>query len=327
MKEPQFAMDVAASTRIALWRRGVAASAVLAAFCLPIRAEAQPPATPVDSASAGVAPAAYATSGWTYADLADLVISSDTVIKVVVKSQAVVEPARAPGVRPGFVRLYVEAQPLGALAGPLPSAAIVRYLVDVPVDASGKPPRYKKQLFILFSHVPAGAPVIATPVPGAPPPPPAIEAIDLQLVAPDAQLAWGAEAEARVSGVVAELAAPGAPPAVSGVREAIYVPGNLAGEGETQIFLATAAGSPASISVEHAPGQPVRWSASFSEVVDPSGQPPARDTLAWYRLACALPPALPFGANVSESDDDKATALADYQIVRAQLGPCSRNRN
>ena len=53
---------------------------------------------------------------------------------------------------------------------------------------------------------------------------------------------------------------------------------------------------------------------------------PARDTLAWYRLACFLPAALPASANTSPDDDDRAAAVQDYAYVRAQLGACPRTR-
>jgi hypothetical protein len=149
---------------------------------------------------------------------------------------------------------------------------------------------------------------------------------ELQLVAPDAQVLWSPEGEARLRGVLHELLATGAPGRVQRVQEAIYVPGNLAGEGETQMFLAMADGEPASISVTHAPGQPTRWSVSFSEVVDATGEPPVRETLAWYRLACFLPRTLEARANVSASPEDKALAGADYAMVLESLGPCSRTR-
>ena len=114
---------------------------------------------------------------------------------------------------------------------------------------------------------------------------------------------------------------------MTGVREAMYVPGTLSGEGETQIFLTTQGATPASITVIHKPGAPVRWSASFSEVMDSSGSPPPGETLAWYRLACFLPETLPDDANVSEATADKEQAAADYRMVRAALGDCGRIRD
>ena len=72
-------------------------------------------------------------------------------------------------------------------------------------------------------------------------------------------------------------------------------------------------------------GAPIAWGASFSEVAGDSA-PPRRETLAWYRLACFLPPVLPTAANLSESAEDRAQAEIDYRLVIAGLGPCPRTR-
>lgn len=286
----------------------VLAAVLMAGGLAPIRAGAEP------------APAIATVQGLSYADLVDLTAASQLVLRAVVRRQAVLEAARAPGVRPGFARIYVEAVPTGVLIGHLPPVEAIHYLADVPVTPGGKVPNLKKQEVLLFAHGPNGDAAAAPP--GAPP----AKAIDVQLVAPDAQLAWDAGVETRVAAIFTALTAADAPPPVTGVHEAIYVAGNLAGEGETQIFLTLANGHPASISVEHAAGQPVTWSASFSEVVNAGGHPPAHDTLEWYRLACGLPRALPAGVNVSESASDKAQAAADYDQVLTDLGPCVRNR-
>jgi hypothetical protein len=110
------------------------------------------------------------------------------------------------------------------------------------------------------------------------------------------------------------------------VRELVDTPGNLAGASETQVFLTTADGSAASLTIERSPGEPPRWGASFSELVAATRAPPARDTLAWYRLACFLPRAAPPGANRSETPESSAQADADYRFVIAQLGGCPRLR-
>lgn len=243
-----------------------------------------------------------------YADFADLADHAPTVLRAKVRKTAAVEPARAPGLRPGQVRLYVEAQVISLLSGQPIAGDAVRYLADVPLDAKGKPPRLTKREVLLFART----------VPARPG--------ELQLVAPDAQVLWSAEGEARLRGVLGELLAAGAPGRILRVQEAIYVPGNLVGEGESQMFLAMANGEPASITVVHAPGQAPRWTVSFSEVMDSAGHPPARDTLPWYRLACFLPRTLDPAVNVSATPADKAEARADYGFVLDQLGPCPRTR-
>lgn len=265
-------------------------------------------ASAVSPESAHAAPPPPFEPPVTYADVMDLADHAPVVMRAQVRKVAVVEPARSAGLRPGWRRLYVEAQTAALLSGPPQTGAALRYLADVALDAKGKVPKLARRSVLVFARA----------VPGRPG--------ELQLVAPDAQVLWGPAAEQRLRGILGELLAPGAAPRVNKVREAIYVPGNLAGEGETQLFLDTANGEPAAISVVHTPGEAARWSVSFSEVVDTSGEPPARDTLAWYRLACFLPEALGEGVNVSATDEDRAQAGADYRLVRTALGACPRVR-
>lgn len=243
-----------------------------------------------------------------YADLADLADGTPLVIKARVAKVAQVEPERAPGLRPGWARLYVEAKTEALIAGNAPLGADLRYLVDVPLDVKGKAPKLKKKSVILF----------ARPVPGKPG--------ELQLVAPDAQLLWDPMLEARVKALLGELFAPGAPQRITGVREALHVTGDLAGEGETQLFLTAANGEPAAITVRRTPGEAPHWGVSFSELVASDGAP-RRESLAWYRLACFLPGQLPATANISETAADKAAAAQDYAFVMGQLGSCPRTRS
>ena len=244
----------------------------------------------------------------TYADFADLADRSPTVVRAQVRKVIALEPARATDVRPGWARIYVEARAVTLLAGPALTGDALRYLADVPVDSKGKIPKLTKRDVLLF----------ARSVPGRP--------AELQLVAPDAQVLWSAEGETRLRTVLHDLLAAGAPGRIGKVHEAIFVPGNLVGEGETQMFLETASGEPASITVTHIPPSERRWSVSFSEVVDSSGAPPARETLAWYRLACFLPRTLAPTANVSSTDSDRAQVGADYAWVLGELGTCPRTR-
>ncbi len=242
-----------------------------------------------------------------YADLADLADGAPLVIRAKLRKVAVVEPARAPGLRPGWARLYVEAKTESLIAGTTSLGEALRYLVDVPLDAKGKVPKLKKKSVILFARA----------VPARPG--------ELQLVAADAQLLWDPLLEGRVKSLLGELYKPGAPQRITGVREAIHVAGDLAGEGETQIFLTAANGEPAAITVRRAPGQQPRWGVSFSELVASDGAP-ARETLGWYRLACFLPAGLPQSANISGAQADRVAAAKDYAYVMVQLGSCPRTR-
>ena len=244
----------------------------------------------------------------TYADLADMSDSAHLVLRAQVLKLIRVKDERAPGLRPGYGRFYVKARTRTLLTGNVPLGESLQYLVDLPLDQRGKPPKLKKQDVLLF----------ARSVPGRPG--------ELQLIAPDSQLPWDEMTEARLRSILTELVAPDAPARITGVREIIFVPGNLAGSGETQIFLSTADDSAASITVRHSPGLPPQWGVSFSELMADVGNPPPRDTLAWYRLACFLPDAPPSRANHSETASARAQAAADYRMVLGELGTCTRAR-
>lgn len=243
----------------------------------------------------------------TYADLVDLTDSSSFVVRAEIRDAILLPAARAPDVKPGYGRIYVEAVPLEGLRGRAPQVPVMHYLADVPLGAKGKLPPYKKLQVLLFARGQKGS-------------------ADIQLVAPDAQVVWGADLDARVRSLISELGAGDAPPRLTGVTQALYEPGNLVGEGETQLFLSTGNGQPATITVQHRPNRPTNWSVSFSEVVNAQGRPPAPETLAWFRLACGLPHALPVGVNVSDNNEDRIQAALDYANVLRDLGPCERRR-
>lgn len=244
----------------------------------------------------------------TYADLADLSDAANLVLRVKIRKQAEVAAERAPGLAPGYARLYIEADTVALLAGKSGVGESVRYLVDVPRGAKGSPPKLKKQEMLLF----------ARSVPG--------RAGEIQLVGQGAQMVWSPELETRLRPILAALVAPDSPPVVTGVRDALSVEGNLVGESETQLFLATRDDGPVSITVVRRPGQQPVWGVSFTEIVDQAALPPQVNTLAWYRLACFLPQSLPVEANLSRDPQSRAQAAKDYRYMMTQLGPCPRNR-
>ena len=181
--------------------------------------------------------ATIAADGPTYADLATLADAAELVARVQIRKATALKPDRAPGLQPGFARLYVQAQTLSLIGGRSSVGASVAYLVDVPLDAKGKVPKLNKREFLLF----------ARGVPGRPG--------ELQLIAPGAQLAYTPELEARLRPVLTEIYSDDAPPRITGVSDALAVRGTLTGESETQIFLATENRSPVSITVLRRPGQ------------------------------------------------------------------------
>ncbi|HUQ14037.1 MAG TPA: hypothetical protein VM055_07150 [Novosphingobium sp.] len=243
----------------------------------------------------------------TYADLADLADAAPLVARAQIRSVKRLDPEQARGARPGMARVLVKARTRALLVGAGLGESIA-YLADLPLDAKGRLPKLDKREVLLF----------ASPVAGRPG--------ELRLVAPDAQLAWSQGIEDRLRAILTELVAPGAPPRVLGVREAMHVAGNLLGEGETQIFLSTQAGDPVSITVLRRPGAPPQWGVAFGEIVDQAARPPERDTLAWYRLACFLPAGVTPATILPGADADRRKAAEDYRYVRGQLGACPRIR-
>ena len=260
--------------------------------------------------SAGFATnAASATSAIPYADIADLVIASPIIADATIRSALKLKGADAAGVAPGVTRFYVEADLVALVrgAGGLPPR--IGYLLDVRPDSMGQLPKLKKMRVLLFGR----------PVPGVP--------NQIQLSAPDAQIAWSPAEDQRVRAIAQSLVAADAPPIVTGVGNAFHVPGALPGEGETQVFLTTANGAPVSLTVLRRPGERPRWAVALSEIVDEAAAPPSRDTLLWYRLACALPASLPDRSTASLDPANADLARQDYRFVLEQLGPCGRTRD
>lgn len=252
-------------------------------------------------------PAQNETAGApTYADLTDLAERSDLVIRAEIRRQIALEPERAPGLAPGFARLYIEARTLALIAGSTSVGESLAYLVDVPLDSRGKPPKLKGEEMLLFADA----------VPGRPG--------SIQLTGKNAQLAYTPDLEARLRPILTALVASDKPPVVTGIRDALATRGTLTGESETQIFLETESRSPVSITVLRRPSQPPVWGVSWGEIIDSSARAPQRDTLRWYRLACSLPATLPSGANLAREADARRLAEEDYRFVVDQLGPCRR---
>jgi hypothetical protein len=242
----------------------------------------------------------------TYADIASLADAAALIARVEIRDQAQVEPERAPGLEPGHARLFIEADTEALLYGSSVLGGSVAYLADVPLGAKGKPPKLKGQRMLVFARAVGG------------------NAARLQLIGPNTQLPANPELEARVRKIATELAAADSPPRVTGIHDALWVPGNLAGESETQLFLDTKSGAPVTLSIVRRPGQDPQWGVSWNEVVDQSARPPEKDTLEWYRLACFLPSALPASAVLSRDPRVRAEAERDYALVVRGLGPCER---
>jgi len=257
--------------------------------------------------SQGVAPPA--PPQLSYADLADLAVAAPVVAHLRIRGAEALHADLAPNVAPGFRRFLVGAEVVALIRGDGGLAPQVSYLVDLANDSRGHAARLRRRDEVL---------VLAGRVPNRP--------AELRLVAPDAQLPYAPATAERLRAVLREIAAAGAPPRITAIGRAFYVPGSLPGESETQIFLQTEDGRPISLSILRRPGERPRWSVALSEIVDEAAAPPAPDTLLWYRLACTLPPRLP-PQSLSEASADETQAIqADYRVVMDGLGPCARTR-
>ena len=241
-----------------------------------------------------------------YADLADLAFAGQIAAIVTVTDAVHLKDADAAGVAPGFARFYIEGAVNALIAGRGGIPANVSWIADVPMTSANRLPKLKKAKLILF----------ARPVPG--------KQGMLQLVSRSAQLTWAPETEQRLRTILSEANGRSAPPVVTGVGHAFHVAGSIPGEGETQIFLKTADNRPVSLNVQRHPGEDPRWTVSLGEIVDDAAAAPQKDTLLWYRLACALPPALPDDAVADQQPDDAKAAQADYKLVLDGLGACGR---
>lgn len=266
---------------------------VLTGGCIPPSAAQQRPL-----------PAAVAIPAPPYAEVAGLVLAAPVIVDAAIRSTTRIKGPEAADVRPGDVRLYVEADVLGLLRGTAAMPAEIGYVLDVPADSRGNPPRLRKLRVLLFAR--------ETGTPG-----------QIQLVRPDAQRAWSPAIDALTRRIATEVLAADAPPAITGIGNVFHVAGALPGEGETQVFLTTRSSLPVSLGIVSAPDRPRQWSVSLSDVVDQAAPPPARDTLLWYRLACSLPATLPDSSLEQAAPDDAAAAREDYRFVLASLGPCN----
>jgi hypothetical protein len=245
----------------------------------------------------------------TYADLADLGAGAPVVAHLRVRSAERLNAREAASLRSGFTRFQIEAEVVALVRGTGGLAGRVRYLVDLPNDSRGRPPRIARRGEYL---------VMANRVPNRPE--------ELRLVTGDAQIPYSPAAAEMLRNIVREASATDAPPRITGIGRAFAVPGNLPGESETQVFLLTADQRPISLSVLRRPNEQVRWSVSLGEIVDEAAAPPQPNSLLWYRLACTLPARLPDDALSEASPQEVQTIQADYRVIMDGLGPCARTR-
>lgn len=278
----------------------------LAAALLPLSlakpAESQPfPPPPPASAPGGM--------DWTYADLADLALPAPVAAHVEVIRARALRERDVTGVPPGHRRFLIEADVLSLIRGTGGIAPRITYLVDLPNDMRGRAARVPRRAqYLIFADAAPGRPG------------------ELRLSAPDAQIPWTPEAGERVRRLLVEANRADAAPRIVGIGRAFHVPGSLPGESESQIFLLTADQRPVSLTILRRPGERPRWAVALSEIVDAAAEPPAANSLLWYRLACTLPRALPEPAFRDLNAAERRAVEGDYRLVIEGLGPCVRSR-
>lgn len=260
------------------------------------------------SAQPRPASAAQTARPISYADAADLSIGTAIVAHIRIRTAERIKATPAIFVPQARARFVVTADVIALIRGTGGLPPQIRYLVDVPTDAKGKPPKLKKAEMMVFG----------IPVPK--------RNGEIQLIAPDAQVPIVPGLAERVRAIILASTRPDAPPRITGVGDAFHVAGSLSGQGETQIFLVADDGRPTSLSIWREPGLKPRWAVSLDEIVDAGAGPPERDTLLWYRLACFLPPVLPVESVATLDPESARTAAEDYRIVLAGLGKCGRTR-
>lgn len=246
-------------------------------------------------------------AGLSYADIVDLSDGAPLVANVRISNIIPLKPDQAPDVPKGHQRVYIEAEVTSLIRGDSGISPVIGYLYDAPLNAKGKLPKLKKAQVLIFAR-------------------PSARAGQVQLVAPDAQIAATPAEGERVRTILTALVAPSAPPRITGLGDTFHVAGTIAGEGETQIFLRTENGDPVSLSVIRRPGQQPSWAVALGEIVDEAARAPTPGSLLWYRLTCSLPAALPAQSVRTLAVQDAEAARADYQFVLRALGPCVRNR-
>lgn len=276
---------------------------------LTIRVAAALTAAPGVAAGAQQAPPP-APSSPTYADVADIALAAPLAAHVRLKSAVAVEPERSPGLAAGRTRFYVTAEVISLIRSASGVPAEVVYLADIPNDAKGRPAKPKRAT----EYIVAGRAVAGRPG-------------ELQLAKPDAQIPYTAATADMLRAMLREAARPGAAPAITGIGRAFHVPGSLPGESETQIFLLAADGRPISLSILRRPGEAPQWGVALTEIAANIAEPPAQDSLLWYRLACTLPRQLPQQSLAEAEAGQYAAIRADYRLVLESLGPCARTRS
>lgn len=234
-----------------------------------------------------------------YSDVADLALASPVIVRATITAARPLPRNAAAAAAPGRVRLMITAQVTNLLVAPGATAGTLMWLWDAPVDGRGRAPKAKGLDVLAFLTPPDAN--------GG-----------TRLVSRRAQQAWDPALADRVKQVVAESRA-GLVPEFSGVTNGFRADGTIPGESESQFFLTSKDGKPATLVVQNRPGEVRRVLVARGDIIDDSAQRVQPGTLLWYRLACFLPASLPPAAGGSD-----AALARDWTDAMDSLGPCGR---
>ena len=234
-----------------------------------------------------------------YADVADLALASPLIVRATI-TRARPAPARTAGTAPaGRTRMQIMATVSNPLVAPASIGQSLQFLWDVPIGKDGRPQDVRDFEILGFFSPPAAD--------GA-----------TRLVSRRGVQPWDPALADQVRAIVAENRS-GAVPVITGVSNGFRADGTVPGESESQFFLTSADGRPATLVVQNRPGEVRRILLARGDVIDESAERIRPATLIWYRLACFLPTRLPNAAGGTDP------ALArDWQDALASLGPCGR---
>lgn len=233
------------------------------------------------------------------ADVADIALASPVIVRATITRTKSLSRRDAPDVAPGRVRLAVTAAVSNVLVAPGAMGGTLQWLWDAPVDARGRAPKAKGLDVLAFLTVPDAN--------GG-----------TRLISRRAQQPYDPALADQVRTLV-QADRSGEIPVVRGVSNGFRAVGTIPGESESQFFLTTADGKPATLVAQNRPGEQQRVTVARGDIIDESAKAVQPGSLLWYRLACFLPASLPASAGGSD------LALArDWQDAMASLGPCGR---
>lgn len=259
---------------------------------------------PAPALAAEGAIVAHSASGQrlSWVDLADLALTSPTVLHARIDKIERLSGRNAQDVPPGEVRLLVEASLQASLKAPGLLPAKAEWLWQGP-GSRNQWPFAEGEMVLLFARTAPGG---------------AADVQMYQMVSPLGQLAWTPTADTALRDILSQALLPqNQQLMVTGVLDGFHSEGVIAGQSTSQFFLSTKGGKPLTLQVIRQPGALPQVTIATGDMID-RGQPVKPHTLAWRALTCGLPATLPTELS------DMPGLSGDYELARTAIGPCDR---